>query len=91
MGIFRFKFAMNLLMKLCGHLQVIAALLIGGWWVMQQQIEIGAVVAFMSGVGRLNDPWSDLVGYFREANLTRVKFDLLVRAAAATFSRPDAG
>jgi ABC-type multidrug transport system fused ATPase/permease subunit len=86
MGIFRFKYTMNFLMNLCSHLQVIAALLLGGWWVLQQRIEIGAVVAFISGVGRLNDPWGDLVDYFRDANLTRVKFDLLVKAAAPIFA-----
>lgn len=86
MGIFRFKYTMNFLMNLCSHMQVIAALLLGGWWVLQQRIEIGAVVAFISGVGRLNDPWGDLVDYFRNANLTRVKFDLLVKAAAPIFS-----
>jgi hypothetical protein len=29
------------------------------------QLEVGGVVAFISGVGRLNDPWGDLVNYFR--------------------------
>lgn len=90
MGIFRFKFTMNFLMNLCSHLQVIAALLLGGWWVLQQQMEIGGVVAFISGIGRLKDPWGDLVDYFRDANLTRVKFDLLVKAAAPIFSEPAA-
>lgn len=80
MGIFKFKFTMNFLMNLCSHLQVIAALLIGGWWVLHDELQIGGVVAFISGVGRLNDPWGDLVNYFREFSLTRVKYRLLIDA-----------
>jgi ABC-type multidrug transport system fused ATPase/permease subunit len=77
MGIYKLKFSMNFLMNLCSHLQVAAALLIGGWLVHTDQIEVGGVVAFISGVGRLNDPWGDLVNYFRDLSVTRVKFHLL--------------
>jgi ABC-type multidrug transport system fused ATPase/permease subunit len=80
MGIFEFKFTMNFLMNLCSHLQVIAAFLIGGWFVLSDQLQIGGVVAFIAGVGRLNDPWGDLVNYFRDLSLSRVKYRLLVNA-----------
>ncbi len=80
MGIFRFKFTMNFLMNLCNHLQVVAALLLGGWYVYTDQLEIGGVVAFISGVGRLNDPWGDLVNYFRDVSVTMVKYRLVADA-----------
>lgn len=80
MGIFRLKFTMNFLMNLCNHLQVVAALLLGGWYVYTDQLEIGGVVAFISGVGRLNDPWGDLVNYFRDVSVTVVKFHLVADA-----------
>jgi hypothetical protein len=38
------------------------------------------VVAFISGIGRLNDPWGDLVNYFRDVNVTQIKYRLLVDA-----------
>jgi ABC-type bacteriocin/lantibiotic exporter with double-glycine peptidase domain len=82
MRIFQLKFTMNFLMNLCSHLQIVAALLLGGWWVLQDQLEVGGIVAFISGIGRLNDPWGDLVNYFRELSVTRVKFKLLADAAA---------
>jgi hypothetical protein len=44
-------------------------------------LEIGGVVAFISGIGRLNDPWGDLVNYFRDLSVTEVKFKLLTSAA----------
>jgi ABC-type multidrug transport system fused ATPase/permease subunit len=77
MGIFKFKFSMNFLMNFFSHLQVVAALLIGGWMVHTDQLEVGGVVAFISAVGRLNDPWGDLVNYFRDLSITQVKFGLV--------------
>jgi ABC-type bacteriocin/lantibiotic exporter with double-glycine peptidase domain len=77
MGIYKLKFSMNLFMNLCNHFQVIAALLIGGWMVHSDQLEMGGVVAFISAVGRLNDPWGDLVNYFRDFSVTQVKYGLV--------------
>jgi ABC-type multidrug transport system fused ATPase/permease subunit len=92
MRIFELKFTMNFLMNVCGHLQIIAALLLGGWWVLHEQLAIGAIVAFISGIGRLNDPWGDLVNYFRDLSVNEVKFKLLAAAvndpgAAVTAAR----
>jgi ABC-type multidrug transport system fused ATPase/permease subunit len=80
MGIFKLKFTMNFLMNFCNHLQIIAALLLGGWYVLTDQLEIGGVVAFISGVGRLNDPWGDLVNYFRDYSVNDVKYRLVASA-----------
>ncbi|HKD26962.1 MAG TPA: hypothetical protein VKC66_13810 [Xanthobacteraceae bacterium] len=80
MGVVRLKFTMNSLMNLCSHLQIISALLIGGCWVYADRLQIGAVVAFVSGIGRLNDPWRDLVNYFRDISVNQVKYHLLVPA-----------
>src|SRR5215471_2151395 len=80
MGIFRLKFTMNFLMNLCSHLQIVSALLIGGWWVHTDRLEVGGVVAFISGISRLTDPWGDLVNYFRDINVAQVKYRLLANA-----------
>jgi ABC-type multidrug transport system fused ATPase/permease subunit len=80
MGIFKLKFSMNFLMNVCNHLQIISALLVGGWWIYTSRLEIGGVVAFISGIGRLNDPWGDLVNYFRDINVTQIKYRLLAEA-----------
>ena len=68
---------MNFLMNLSTQLQIIAALLIGGWMVHEGQLEVGGIVAFISGIGKLADPWGDLVNYFRDVNLNQVKFRLM--------------
>jgi ABC-type multidrug transport system fused ATPase/permease subunit len=80
MGIFKFKFTMNFLMNICTHLQIVSALLVGGWWVYNNHLEIGGVVAFISGIARLNDPWGDLVNYFRDVNVAQIKYRLLADA-----------
>src|ERR1700730_9504836 len=80
MGIYRFKFSMNFLMNLSTQLQIISALLVGGWAVYAQRLEIGGVVAFISGIGRITDPWGDLVNYFRDVNITQVRSGLLRQA-----------
>jgi ABC-type multidrug transport system fused ATPase/permease subunit len=77
MGIFRLKFSMNFLMNLSTQLQIIGALLVGGLAVYSDRLEIGGVVAFISGIGRITDPWGDLVNYFREVNITQVKYALV--------------
>jgi ABC-type bacteriocin/lantibiotic exporter with double-glycine peptidase domain len=93
MGVFRLKFSMNFLMNLSTQLQVIGALLVGGMAVYQGRLEIGGVVAFISGIGRITDPWGDLVNYFRDVNLAQVKY-ALVRDAVnqqAQVEAPDQG
>jgi len=77
MGVYRLKFSMNFLMNLSTQLQIIGALLVGGWSVYTEQLEVGGVVAAISGIARLTDPWGDLVNYFRDVNVTQVKFRLL--------------
>jgi ABC-type multidrug transport system fused ATPase/permease subunit len=92
MGIFRFKFTMNFLMNLCSHLQIVSALLIGGWWVYTDRLQIGGVVAFISGISRLNDPWGDLVNYFRDLTVTQVKYRLLANSVnELARDQPDLG
>ena len=82
MGIFKLKFTMNFLMNFCNQLQRVAALLLGGWYVLQGQLEVGGVVAFISGVEKLNDPWGDLVNYFRDFSVSHVKYHLVSTAVA---------
>jgi len=78
MRIYQLKFTMNFLMNLLHHLGVVGVLLIGGWLFIQDRIEVGTVVAFISGLARVNEPWGDLVNYFREVTVAQVKYGLVV-------------
>jgi ABC-type multidrug transport system fused ATPase/permease subunit len=80
MHIFRLKFTMNFLMNSMQHLAVAAILFVGGWFVVEGRTEVGTVVAFISGLDRVNDPWGDLVNYFREMTSAGVKYRLVATA-----------
>ena len=79
MGVFKFKFSMNFLMNLMHHLGVAAALGVGGWYAVQGRFEVGTVVAFVSGLGKVNDPWGDIVNWFREMMVVRVRYRLVAQ------------
>jgi len=77
MGIFKIKFSMYFLMNLTHHLGVATALGVGGYYVVLGRIDVGTVVAFVSGLAKVNDPWGDLVDWFREMTLVRTRYRLL--------------
>ncbi|MBV9835893.1 MAG: ABC transporter ATP-binding protein [Alphaproteobacteria bacterium] len=80
MGIFKIKYTQNFLMNVTYHCAVAVALGVGGYLAVNGRIEIGAVVATVAGLGRLNDPWGDLVTWWREMAVVRMKYRLFVQA-----------
>jgi ABC-type multidrug transport system fused ATPase/permease subunit len=89
MSVYKLKFSMNFLMNLMYHLGVVGALVIGGWFVVTGRTELGTVVAFMSGLAKINDPWGDIIDWFRALTITIVKYDL-IRDAVAWLTGADA-
>jgi ABC-type bacteriocin/lantibiotic exporter with double-glycine peptidase domain len=73
------KYAMNFLINLLYHFGTVGILFVGGWFVMQGKTEVGTVVAFISGLTKVNDPWNDLVTFFRDMTNARVKYRLIAR------------
>jgi len=80
MGIYKIKYSMNMLMNLMYALAVAVALGVGGWLAVAGRIEVGTVVAVVSGLGKLNDPWGDLVNWAREWSVDSVKYRLFADA-----------
>ena len=80
MGIFKLKFTMNFLMNLMHHLGVATVLGVGGWLAVQGRIEVGTVVAFVSGLAKVNDPWGDIVNWYRELVVVRMRYRLVAEA-----------
>ena len=80
MGIFKLKFTMNFLMNLMHHLGVAAVLGVGGWLAVQGRIEVGTVVAFVSGLAKVNDPWGDVVNWYRELTAVEMRYNLVADA-----------
>jgi hypothetical protein len=81
MGIYWRKYSMNLLMNLMHHLAVAVVLCFGGWLALEGRIEVGTVVAMVGGLGKLNDPWGDVVNWAREFSVVSVKYRLFADAA----------
>lgn len=90
MSIFRIKFSMNFLMNFLNHAGIAGILVVGGWMVVEGRTEVGTIVAFLSGLSRVNDPWGDLVNYFRELEATRVKYKLITDAVRGR-AKPSSG
>jgi ABC-type bacteriocin/lantibiotic exporter with double-glycine peptidase domain len=77
MQIYRRKFGLNFVMNLSYQLGAIGILLVGAWLLLHGRIEIGTVVAFLSGISRISAPWNELVDYFRDLTNVGVKFSLI--------------
>jgi len=82
--IFRRKFGMNFLY----HLGVIGILSVGGWLLLHGKTEVGTVVAFISGLRRMNDPWGALVDYFRDLTNVSVKYRMIAAALDKPVAEP---
>lgn len=81
MGVYRLKFTLSFLMNLMNNLGIAGILGFGGYYVSIGQIEAGTVLAFISGLHKINDPWIDLINWFRDLMLTRAKYELVVEAS----------
>jgi ABC-type bacteriocin/lantibiotic exporter with double-glycine peptidase domain len=75
--IFVRKFGINFLMNLLYSLGVIGILAVGSWLVLQGRTEVGTIVAFISGLNRMNAPWRDLMNWFRDLTNAGTKYRLI--------------
>jgi ABC-type multidrug transport system fused ATPase/permease subunit len=80
MGIYKLKYSMNLAMNFTHYLAVAVALGVGGVFAVDHRIQVGTVVAVVSGLGKLKDPWGDLVNWGREFSVDSVKYRLFADA-----------
>ena len=77
MGVYTFKYSMNFLTNLCHQLGIAGILGIGGWFVVNGHTQVGTVVAFISGLATIKDPWDDLTTWFQTMMVTRARYALL--------------
>jgi ABC-type bacteriocin/lantibiotic exporter with double-glycine peptidase domain len=77
MEIFYRKYGMNFLMNLFHSLGTIGILAVGSWLLLQGKTEVGTIVAFISGINRMNDPWGDLVNFFRDLTNSCIRYEMI--------------
>jgi ABC-type bacteriocin/lantibiotic exporter with double-glycine peptidase domain len=70
------KFALNTI----NGIGTAGVLVLGGWLVLEGRADIGIVVAAVTGLGRIAQPWRELIAFYRELSAVRVKFHLLLPA-----------
>ena len=82
-GVYQYKFGLNFLMNLLTSLGTAVILGIGGYLVINGQTEIGTVVAFVSGLAKMVDPWGDLINWYRDYKVTEARYSLVVSSLRA--------
>jgi ABC-type multidrug transport system fused ATPase/permease subunit len=75
--VFRLKFGLKFLVGGLQSVGVFALLFAGGLMVLRGRTEIGIVVAFISGLDRVLDPWRELIAFVRSTSAAKVQFDLI--------------
>jgi ABC-type bacteriocin/lantibiotic exporter with double-glycine peptidase domain len=84
----RVKLAAKAASTLIGGLGAAAILLLGGLLVLDGRSDVGTVVAALAGLARIERPWRDLVAFFRQASVVRVKYGLLAPELEPAASPP---
>jgi ABC-type bacteriocin/lantibiotic exporter with double-glycine peptidase domain len=88
LGVIKLRFTMKFLMNLTHNLGRVVVLGVGGWFVVRGRTDIGTVVAFVSGLGNVREPWGELVNWYQDTMLTSAKYRMFV-AAMQRFARKE--
>jgi ABC-type bacteriocin/lantibiotic exporter with double-glycine peptidase domain len=75
--VFKLKFGLKFLVGALQSTGVFILLFAGGIMVLNGKTEIGIVVAFISGLDRVLDPWRELIAFVRSTSAAKVQFDLI--------------
>jgi hypothetical protein len=72
--VFKLKFGLKFLVSALQSLAVFVLLFAGGIMVLHGKTEIGIVVAFISGLERVLDPWREVIAFLRSTAAAKVQF-----------------
>ena len=75
--VLKIKSIMNFMMNYTYSLGIGAILGLGSWLVLRGQTEIATVVTFVSALGKIVDPWNQLVDWARSLAVTSTKYHLV--------------
>jgi len=88
LGIFKLKYSMKFFMNLTQNFGKVIILAVGGWYVINGDTEVGTVVAFVSGLNNITDPWGDLVNWYQDMMVNTAKYQIFVAAMEKFGKRP---
>ncbi|WP_300032910.1 ABC transporter ATP-binding protein [uncultured Roseobacter sp.] len=88
MRYFVLKFLLKSLLNLLNALGPITVLLFGGYLVMQGEVQLGVIVAFLSGFDRISSPLRELIGFYRVAAQANVQHGMIAKWMSARTGSP---
>jgi ABC-type multidrug transport system fused ATPase/permease subunit len=74
---FKLKFGLKFVISVLQSMAVFVLLFAGGIMVLNGKTEIGIVVAFISGLDRVLEPWREMIAFVRSTSSAKVQFDLI--------------
>jgi ABC-type bacteriocin/lantibiotic exporter with double-glycine peptidase domain len=74
---FKLKLGLKFLISALQSMAVFVLLFAGGIMVLNRKTEIGIVVAFISGLDRVLEPWREMIAFVRSSSSARIQFDLI--------------
>jgi ABC-type bacteriocin/lantibiotic exporter with double-glycine peptidase domain len=80
LGVVKLRYSMHFLMNLTHNFAKVIVLGVGGWYVIDGQTQVGTVVAFVSGLNNVHDPWAGLVTWYEDMMVTRARYQTFVGA-----------
>ncbi len=80
--IFRRKFFIKFLNNFLAQLTPFFFYAIGGYLVIQRQVDIGSLVAVLAAYKDLSSPWKELLAYYQQKEDVRIKYEQVVEQFA---------
>ena len=80
LGVVKLRYSMHFLMNLTHNFAKVIVLGVGGWYVIDGQTEVGTVVAFVSGLNNVHDPWAGLVAWYEDMMVNRARYQTFADA-----------
>ena len=77
LAVFKLKFGLKFVISALKSVAVFVLLFFGGIMVINGKTEIGIVVAFISGLDRVLEPWREMIAFVRSTSGARIQFDLI--------------
>jgi ABC-type bacteriocin/lantibiotic exporter with double-glycine peptidase domain len=73
------KYLLAALGNFLDSMGTLIVLMVGGYLVIQGKTQVGTLVVFISGLGRIADPWDQIINFYREVSNTAVMFDMIAQ------------
>jgi ABC-type multidrug transport system fused ATPase/permease subunit len=71
------KYSLAALGNFLDSLGSIIVLVVGGYLVIHGKTQVGTLVVFISGLGKIADPWDQLINFYRSVSNTAVAYEMI--------------